>query len=226
VVGRLALDHLRARAVRREDGVVELPDTPATTAGPEDEAVLADSVGTALLLVLDTLAPAERLAFVLHDTFGVPFEEIGAVLDRSPEAAKQLAHRARRKVQGREPGQERDPARQRAIVDAFLTASRQGDFTALVTLLHPDVALEADAAAVRMGAPAELRGAEAVAGMFSGRALEARPALVGGDVGFSWSVDGRLRVAWAVTVRDGRITRIEMLADRDELADRAVAELA
>jgi RNA polymerase sigma factor (sigma-70 family) len=226
VVGRIAIDQLRARASRREAGGVELPDRPAAGAGPEDEAVLADSVGEALLVVLDSLAPAERLAFVLHDTFGVPFEEIGAVLDRSPQAAKQLAHRARRKVQGRGAAGAPDPARQRAIVDAFLAAARQGDFAGLVRLLHPDAVLEADAAAVMIGAPAELRGAEAVAGMFSGRALGARPAQVDGLPGFAWSVDGRLRVAWAVTVRNGRIARIDMVADREGLAALDVTEIS
>jgi len=226
VVGRIALDMLRSRAVRRE-----LPEDAAPEgfvedgAGPEHEAEIADSVGAALLVVLDTLSPAERLAFVLHDTFAVPFEEIGAVLDRSPQAAKQLAHRARQKVQGHDRTGEADPARRRAVVDAFLAASRSGDFAGLVALLHPGIRLRADATAVRMGSPEEVLGAESVAAVFSGRALAARPALVGGAIGIVWLVEGRPKVAWAFTVRDGRVQSIEMIADRARLEDLQIGLL-
>ena len=160
VVARVSLDMLRSRSSRREeDGDAPHLAVVGDAARPEDEAVLVDSVGAALLVVLDTLAPAERLAFVLHDTFGVSFEEIGAMLDRSPDAAKQLAHRARRKVRGGDEAVDADPARQRQVVEAFLAASRTGDLDALIAVLHPDIVLRADAAAVAMGSPEEVAGA-------------------------------------------------------------------
>src|SRR5436190_416876 len=146
---------------------------------PEHEAVLADSVGLAMLVVLDTLSPAERLAFVLHDMFAVPFDEIAPIVGRSPDAARQLASRARRRVQGATVP-EADLARRRAVVDAFLAASRGGDFEALLAVLDPDVVLRADEAVARSGAPREVRGAAGVAGTFSGRARAAQPALVDG----------------------------------------------
>ena len=225
VVGRVSLDMLRSRASRREDPVgADLSDrapgpSATTTAGvdPEHEALLADTVGSALLVVLDTLSPAERLAFVLHDMFAVPFEEIGTIVGRSPNAAKQLASRARRKVQGRGEASDADPARQREVVDAFLAASRGGDFDALVALLDPDVVLVGDAAAVRMGGPDEMRGADAVAGMFSGRAEGAQPALVDGAVGVAWAVGGRPKVVWDFTIEDGKVVHIDMLAADDTL---------
>jgi Sigma-70, region 4 len=211
---------LRSRASRREHtaraDLVDGIDGSAGTA-PEDEALLVDTVGSALLMVLDTLRPAERLAFVLHDVFGVPFDEIGPMISRSSTAAKQLASRARHKVQGTEPLPDVDPARQREVVDAFLAASRRGDFDTLVGLLDPDVVLEADAAAVRMGSPAEVRGASAVAGTFSGRALAAQPALIDGFVGMVWAVGGRPKVAWDLTISHGKIVHIDMLAARDSL---------
>ena len=181
---------------------------------PEDEALLVDTVGSALLVVLDTLRPAERLAFVLHDIFAVPFDEIGPIIGRSSTAAKQLASRARHKVRGTDAAPDADPARQRQVVDAFLAASRSGDFDALVGLLDPDVVLEADAAAVRMGSPTEVRGALAVAGTFSGRALAARPALIDGVVGVVWAVDRRPKVVWDLTISHGKIVHIDMLAAR------------
>src|SRR5262249_45215413 len=159
-----------------------------------------DSVGAALLVVLDNLSPAERLAFVLHDVFAVPFEEVGAIVGRSPNAAKQLASRARSKVQGSGPAADADPFRQREIADAGLAASRSGDLDAVVSLLHPDIVLQADATAVRMGSPVEIRGAAAVAGTFAGRAQAAQPALVNGSVGFAWAPGGRPRVVWDVTI--------------------------
>ena len=225
VVGRVSLDMLRSRTSRREDPIgTDVPDpAPApsapTAAGtdPEHEAVLADTVGSALLVVLDTLTPAERLAFVLHDMFAVPFEEIGAIVGRSPNATKQLASRARRKVQGRGAASDADPARQREVVDAFLSASRAGDFDALVALLHPDIELVADGAAVGMGSPEETRGAVAVAGTFSGRAEAAQAALIDGAVGMAWAVGGRPKVVWDFTIEDGKVVHIDMLADEETL---------
>ena len=173
-------------------------------------------MGLALLVVLDTLTPAERLAFVLHDLFAVPFEEIAPILDRSSAAARQLASRARRRLQGA-PAPDTDLARQRAVVDAFLAASREGNFEALVALLHPDVVLRADQAAVRAGADEEVRGAAAVAGNFSGRAVRARPALVDGAAGAVWAPGGRPRVVFGFTIVDGRIVAIDLLADPERL---------
>jgi RNA polymerase sigma factor (sigma-70 family) len=221
VVGRVCLNMLQARSSRREEPAGgDLPDPVADRvdgADPEGQALEADAVGLALLVVLDTLTPAERLAFVLHDLFAVPFEEIAPVLERSPAAARQLASRARRRLQGA-PAPDADRARQRAVVDAFLAASREGDFEALVALLDPEVVLRADPAAVRVGAPAEVRGAAAVAGSFSGRARTARPALVDGAAGALWAPGGRPRVAFAFTIADGRIVAIDLLADPDRLA--------
>jgi RNA polymerase sigma-70 factor (ECF subfamily) len=223
VVSRVSLDMLRGRRARPEDlSGHELPaEAAGTVAGgaPEEEAVLADSVGSALLVVLDSLTPAERLAFVLHDMFGVPFDEIGAIVNRSPDAAKQLASRARRKVQGADRPADVDPRRQRAVVDAFLAASRSGDFDALVAVLHPDVVLEADALAVRMGSPETVVGADDVAGVFCGRARDAQPALINGAVGLVWVVNGRTRVAWDLTIVDDKVVRIAMLASPDTLGD-------
>jgi RNA polymerase sigma-70 factor (ECF subfamily) len=227
VTARVALDRLRSR--RRRPDVSTDAEAVATIAAPDDpaaDAELADSLGTALLVVLDALAPAERVAFVLHDTFAVPFEEIGAVLNRSPEAAKQLAHRARRKVQGADPAGEADPVRRRAVVDAFLAASRKGEFEALVALLHPDIVLRADAVAVGMGSPEALQGAPAVAGMFSGRAQGATPAVVDGNIGMVWMVGGRPRVVWDFTVVDDVVVAIDMIADPDEIGRLDVIELA
>jgi RNA polymerase sigma factor (sigma-70 family) len=221
VVSRVSLDMLRSRASRREEPAGgELPDELESSAAggdPEHEAMLADAVGSALLVVLDTLSPAERLAFVLHDMFAVPFDEIGPIVGRSPDAAKQLASRARHKVQGKGTAPDADPARQRAVVDAFLSASRSGDFDALVALLDPDIVLVADAAAVEMGSPEETQGAAAVAGTFAGRALAAQPALIDGGVGIVWAVSGRAKVAWDLTIRDGKVAHIDMLAETDTL---------
>jgi RNA polymerase sigma factor (sigma-70 family) len=221
VVGRVSLDMLRARRSRREDPLGDrLPDELVSREGggdPEREALLADAVGPALLVVLETLTPAERLAFVLHDLFAVPFEEIAAVLGRSEAAARQLASRARRRVQGAPATAAADPGRQRAVVDAFLAAARDGDFDALVALLDPDVVLRADPAAVQAGAAAEVRGAPAVAGTFSGRARFARPALVDGAAGAVWALGGRPRVVFAFTIAGGRITGIDLVADPERL---------
>ncbi len=221
VVARVSLDMLRSRTARREDQFGTDGPEPAlrSVAGvdPEHEAVLADSVGSALLVVLDTLAPAERLAFVLHDLFAVPFDEIAAILGRSPDAAKQLASRARRRVQGSAPV-DADQQRQRAVVRAFLAASRSGEFDALLALLDPDAVVRADPAAVATGATPEVRGAAAVAGTFSGRAKGARAALIDGAAGAVWSVGGRPRVVFAFTITDGRIVEIDLLADPERLA--------
>jgi len=225
VVSRVCLDMLRSRAARREDPA-DLPETVAPEAAdPEREALMADAIGPALLLVLDTLTPAERLAFVLHDMFAVPFPEIAEIVGCSPAAARQLASRARRRVQGTadEASVARDVARRRTVVDAFLTASRSGDFTALLALLDPDVVLRADAAGVRTGAAGLVRGANAVAETFSGRALGARLALINGAPGLVWSMHGEPRVVFTFTIADqattdGAVTAIDLLADPETLA--------
>jgi RNA polymerase sigma-70 factor (ECF subfamily) len=214
VVGRVCLDMLRSRTARRE-APLDDPGLPAG-ADPAHEAEVADSVGLAMLVVLDTLAPAERLAFVLHDMFGVPFDEIAPVVGRTPEATRQLASRARRRVQGATVT-EADVARQREVVDAFLAASRGGDFAALLAVLDPDIVLRADEAAVATGAQPEVRGAEAVGAVFSGRALAAQPALIDGDAGVAWAPGGRARVLFAMTITDDRVVAIDMVADADHL---------
>jgi RNA polymerase sigma-70 factor (ECF subfamily) len=229
VVSRVCLDMLRSRAARREEPedahVGDLTGDPADGGDPEHEALLADSLGPALQVVLDTLAPTERLAFVLHDVFAVPFTEIGAILGRSPNAAKQLASRARRRVQGSTPAGDSDIPRQRAVVDAFLAASRSGDLAGLMAVLDPDIVLRADPAAVRMGSPGEVRGARAVAEVFSGRAAAARPALVDGIVGLTWAPGGRAKVVWEMTITGDRVTRIDMIADAGSLEELELAVL-
>jgi RNA polymerase sigma-70 factor (ECF subfamily) len=223
VVARVCLDMLRSRKSRREEPLeARVPDpivTRDTGLGPEDEALLADSVGLALLVVLEMLAPPERLAFVLHDMFAVPFDEIAQVLGRSPDAARQLASRARRRVQGASTAPDADPTRRREVVDAFFTAARGGDFDALVALLDPDVVLVADAGP---GSPASavLRGAAAVAGqalMFARPDALTAAALVNGDAGVVVSVNGRPVSIMGFTVAGGRIVEIDALADRDRL---------
>jgi len=221
-VARASLDMLRSRKSRREEQLgLHVPEPIVSREDgidPEHEAVMAESVGLALLVVLETLTPAERLAFVLHDTFGVPFEEIAPIVGRSPAAARQLASRARRRVQGGAADSDIDTSRQREIVDAFLAASRGGDFQALLALLDPDVVLRADRAAVQVGASAEVRGAAAVAETFSGRARAAQPAVVDGAAGLVWAPGGRPRVVFSFTARGGRIVEIEMLADAERLS--------
>lgn len=221
VVARICLDALRARRARPEDPAGTRPPEAAPAgrdpAGPEDDALVADSVGVALLVVLDTLSPAERLAFVLHDLFDVPFAEIAPIVDRSPAATRQLASRARRRVLGTGPTPGRRRARQREIVAAFLAAAHDGDFETLIALLDPDAVLRADPAAVRMGVAAEIVGADGVARRFSG-ALGARLALVDGAAGAVWAPRGRPRVVFAFTTSGGRITAIEQLAEADRLA--------
>jgi RNA polymerase sigma-70 factor, ECF subfamily len=220
VVGRVCLDRLRSRAARREDPLDgRVPDPVVTRdAGtdPEHEAELADSVGLALLVVLDTLPPAERLAFVLHDMFAVPFDEIARVVDRSPEAARQLASRGRRRVRSAElPTPERDLARQRRVVDAFFRAARGGDFESLVALLDPDVVLRADAGDWRPALSVLVRGAEDVAGQAMRFALphaELVPVLVNGTAGVVVTVGGRPFSIVGFTVSEGRITEIDAVA--------------
>ena len=227
VVSRVCLDVLRSRSTRREESWEDAsrPDGPAGTgdaADPADQVVLADAMGPALTLVLDTLTPAERLAFVLHDVFAVPFDEIAPIVDRTPTATRQLASRARRRVQERAGSAPADPVRQRAVVAAFLAASRSGDFAALLELLAPDVVLRADAAAVATGAAAEVLGAQAVAQTFSGRARAARLALVDGVPAAVWAVGGRLGVVFGFTVAGGVVGSIRLIADPEVLAGLTV----
>ncbi|TDB81438.1 sigma-70 family RNA polymerase sigma factor [Actinomadura sp. KC216] len=227
IVGRVSLNMLRSRSTRREDPLDDhVPSASMNTADaagngratPEDEAVLADSVGHAMLVVLDTLAPAERLAFVLHDMFAMSFDEIAPIVERTPAATRQLASRARRRVQDAPAATGHDLPRLRQVVDAFLAASRAGEFEELLALLDPEVLLRADAAGVATGAPALVRGASAVAETFSGRARATRPALIDGAAGLVWSVGGRPRVVFDFTIVDGRIVAIDLLADPDTLA--------
>jgi RNA polymerase sigma factor (sigma-70 family) len=226
VVSRICLDMLRARVARHEeplDGHVPDPVVTAVGGDPEQQAVLADSVGLALLVVLDTLSPAERLAFVLHDIFAVPFERIGPILDRSPAAAKQLASRARRRLSdvGSPAEAETDPARQREVLDAFLAASREGDFAGLLAVLDPDVVLRADAGSGPMGPSRLLRGASEVAAQamsYAAMARFAHPVLVNGAPGHLIARDGRPLVVIGVTSRNGKITEINILADPERLS--------
>jgi len=225
VVARECLKMMRARRSRREEPLADLsaglPAGPHDVSDPEAEALLADSVGPALMVVLDTLAPAERLAFVLHDIFAVPFDEIAAILERSPAASRQLASRARRRVQGATPPPDADPRRQRQIVDAFLAALRNGDFEALVAVLDPDVLLRDDSAGLPGGA-AELRGARAVgrhALGFSRSAQFVELALVNGAVGLAIVPQGQLMGALGFTCSDGKITEIDMISEPGRLQD-------
>lgn len=223
VVARVCLDMLRSRTSRREESLepdLATPARPSAGSGdPEHDVVMADAVGLALLVVLETLSPTERLAFVLHDMFAVPFEEIATIVGGSAAAARQSASRARRRVQGAGAAPEADASRRREVVDAFLAASRGGDFGALLVLLDPDVALRADAAAVAMGAAAEVRGARAVAETLSGRAQAARRAVIDGAPGAVWAPGGRPRVVFAFTILGERIIEIELLADPAQLTD-------
>ena len=230
VVARVSLNMLQSRKTRREDPVgSQLPDEitgGADGTGPEHQAVLADSLGLALLVVLDTLTPAERLAFVLHDMFAMPFEEIAPIVERSPAATRQLASRARRRVQGADTTPDADLTRRREIVQAFLAASRNGDLGALVTALDPDVLLRADHAAVRIGAEAEVRGAAAVSAFFSGRARAARLVLINGVTGAVWMQGGRPRVVFSFTLDNGKITAIDLLGDPAVLSQLDLVTLA
>jgi RNA polymerase sigma-70 factor (ECF subfamily) len=225
VVARVCLDMLRARRARREDLVgSELPEPIVTLPenGPEDEALLADSVGLALLVVLDTLTPAERLAFVLHDMFGMPFEEIAPIVERSPAATRQLASRARRRVRGATPVTDPDLERQREVVDAFLAAARNGDFEALVEVLDPDVVFRADRGRMRVaGARPVTTGAAAVAEQVLARAPRfvsfARPAVVNGSAGLIVVPRDRPIAVLSFTIANDRIVEIDLVADPDKL---------
>ncbi|SDS14820.1 sigma-70 family RNA polymerase sigma factor [Microlunatus soli] len=238
VVSRVCLDQLRSRGSRREDPVDEMPlaaevrgaDSEPT---PEDFSVQADSLGAALLIILDTLNPVERLAYVLHDLFGLPFEEIAPIVDKSPSAARQLASRARRRIRGVEPSAEQD--RQREVVEAFLAASREGDFGRLLQVLDPEVELRADPRTVaattahaNSGAPLlgeQVVGADAVARVFAGRAKAAQVAIIDGVPGAAWAPGGTPRTVFAMQIRDGRIVRVEVIADLDQLADLEISLL-
>ncbi len=236
VVARVCLDMLRARKARREDPL-EVPDErggeerpAAAVAGqvaidPEQEALLADSVGLALLVVLQTLAPAERVAFVLHDMFDLSFDEIASVVGRTPVATRQLASRARRRVQGQPAVPEVDLNRQRGVIEAFLAASRGGDFDGLLAVLDPDVVVRADGAAVKLGSMPEMRGADAVARAFKGRARNAQVALVDGAPGVVVAPNGRLLLVLRTRVVDGLIVEIEAIAAPRRLRELDLATL-
>jgi RNA polymerase sigma-70 factor (ECF subfamily) len=244
IVARVCLDMLRARKARREDSLEE--QTPDLTGArpialapesddPERETLLADSIGVALLVVLDTLQPAERVAFVLHDMFDLTFEEIAPIVGRTPVAARQLASRGRRRVQGAAPAPSADRARRREVVEAFLAASRGGDFGALIAVLDPNVVLRADAAAVALsaarqaqGAPkfaAEVRGARAVADAFKGRAQAAQAALIDGAPGAVYAPGGIVRSAIQFTIAAGKIVEIDVIVDPQRLGDLQVTIL-
>ena len=218
VIARVCLDMLRARKSRREDPMGPHVPEPAADNAYERETEMADNVGTALLVVLETLSPPERLAFVLHDMFAVPFEEIAPIVNRTPAAARQLASRARRRVQGA-PAPDAEQSHKRRIVEAFLKASRDGDFEGLLAVLDPDVVVRADTAAQRLGSLPEIRGAQAVAASFKGRAQAAKAALVDGDLGVAVILGGRLRIALRVSLAGDRIAAIEAVADPDRLAE-------
>lgn len=233
VVARVCLDMLRSRKSRREDEldaqVVEPAAQNEEMSDPEQEAVLADSVGLALLVVLDTLAPAERVAFVLHDVFDLPFEEIGPIVGRNAAAARQLASRARKRVRGQQTTSSADLRSQRTVVDGFITALRAGDFEGLLAVLDPDVVVRLGEGAGAPGAPRELRGARnwaqgAVA--FSRLARFMQPALINGVVGLVFAPDGKLTRALTFTFANGKIVEVDIIADRDELQKLNLAILS
>jgi RNA polymerase sigma-70 factor (ECF subfamily) len=224
IVSRVCLDMLRLRKARREEPLgPHVPDPIVSRedeVDPEHETLLAESVGLALQVVLDTLSPAERLAFVLHDMFGVPFDDIAPIVDRSPAAARQLASRARRRVRGSAPAPDVDLARQREVVDAFMAAARDGDFDALLELLDPEVVLRVDRGATQPGVL--VQGAAAVikeARRFTGGARFARPALVNGAAGYVVAPGGRPVALAGFTVAHGKVVEIDVLADRARLRE-------
>jgi RNA polymerase sigma-70 factor (ECF subfamily) len=235
VVARICFDTLKRRESRREELTPDDPrrDIVGTAPGerPEEEAMLADSIGVAMRILLDTLQPAERVAFVLHDMFDVPFDEIGAIVDRSPEAARQLASRARRRVRGASVDHDTVTQRQDELVRAFLEASRAGDFSALLALLDPRATLRADSAVMAMGGAsywqndrlqAGIEGADTVARTFSGRARAARPVLIDGKPGAVWTHEGELLVEFRFTIMSDRITAIDLVGDRAALAQSVI----
>ncbi len=230
VVAHICLDMLRARKARREDPVgalpTELPAIAADIMDPEQEAVMADSVGLALLVVLDTLTPAERLTFVLHDLFDLPYAELAPILGRTPAAAAQLAARARRRVRGAPAAETSRIADERVVVDAFLRAAHAGDFDALIAVLDPDVELHADAVAAPSGQPVRLRGARPVTSsalMYATRARYTRPALIDGHMGLLVAPHGYLECLLVFTITDRRITTIDIMADPDRIANVSLA---
>ena len=229
VVSRICLDMLRARKSRREEAIdAHLPEAAAISdenADPERDMRLADSVGLALLVVLEKLAPAERVAFVLHDMFDLSFEEIAPIVERSPQATRQLASRARRRVQGRAAAPEPVLSGQRSVIEAFLTAARSGDLPGLLAVLAPDVVFRADVAAARLGSQPEILGAAAVAKAYVGRAQQARAALVDGQVGVLVAPRGHLLLVLNVRVEGGRIVTIDAVADSDRLQRFELAAL-
>lgn len=222
IVARVCLDMLRSRKARPEEPAgAQIPEPrpdPSQAALPDQQALIADSIGTAMLVILDTLSPPERVAFVLHDIFGVSFEEIAPVIGKTPAASRQLGSRARRRVQGTGHAPPSSNSRQRAIVDAFFAASREGRFGALLALLDPDVVLRGDAAAIAAGKPATISGAQEVAQMFCGRARGAQQALIDGQAGLVWAPGGKPRVVFALHVDGDVITRIDLIADPGHLA--------
>jgi RNA polymerase sigma-70 factor (ECF subfamily) len=229
VVARVCLDMLRSRTLRREEPFAPDAHEPVATgtqgSSPEQEALLADSVGLALLVVLDRLTPAERLAFVLHDMFAVPFEEIGSIVGRSAEAARQLASRARRRVRGGAAATQLDLGRQREVVDAFLAALRGGDFEGLLAVLDPDLVVRTDLA-VASGARAEVRGAALwakQAAAFGHLARLVRPALVNGAIGLVMAPRGRLSRALTFKIANGKITEIEVIGNPARLGELEVS---
>ena len=217
VVARVCLDMLRSRKSRREDSLDEHESIEVHEDGadPERETLLADSIGVAMLVVLETLAPAERVAFVLHDLFDVPFDDIATIVGRSPVAARQLASRARRRVRGESATREAGLNRQREVVDAFLAAARSGDFEALLAVLDPDVVVRADRAATALGAQAEVRGATAVAEGFLKRARGAQTVLVNGVPGLMWAPGGKPKVVFHFTVVEGKVVAIDLMGDAE-----------
>jgi RNA polymerase sigma factor (sigma-70 family) len=220
IVARICLDKLRTRRSRPEAPSGAHPPERTVVGGeidPADSAVVVDSVGSGLLIVLDVLSPAERVAFVLHDIFAVPFDEVGQIVGRSPDAARQLASRARRRVHDRTGEPELDLTRQREVVDAFLAASRRGDFDALLALLDPDVTVRADDTATRVGAPRVTRGAARVAAWATRGGRAAQPAVVDGAAGLAWAPGGRLRGVARYTIRDGKIIAIDLVADPERM---------
>ena len=228
IVARICLDMLRSRKSRREDPDGFLADPAAAGAGPEQEAVLADSVGLAMLVVLDTLPPAERVAFVLHDTFGLPFDEIAAITGRTPAAARQLASRARRRIHGSPSVPEDRLARQRRVAEAFIAAARGGDLGALLAVLDPDIVLNSDAQSSPTGRPLTLRGAASVArgaSLAGSRAQDSRLILVNGAPGIAWAPHGRLALVLAFTIPGDTITKIDIVSDPDRLGELELAVL-
>lgn len=232
VLSHICLDMLRARKTRGEDIDHSTAEPEPATAHveniPEEELALADSVSAALLVVLQRLSPAERVAFVLHDMFDLHFEEIAPILDRTPDAARQLASRARRRVRGNDSpseAQHRDREQQRAIVEAFLSASKSGDLQGILAVLDPGIVLRSDAVAVRMGGSAQVTGAETVAGQFKGRAQAARVGLIDDAIGVIVAPRGKVLVLLLLEFRHGKIASIEAIADPSSIADSVVTEL-